>query len=145
MVKINNITLIGRTTKEPELKYTQNGKALAKVTLAVDKGLSKDMKAKMESEGKNTADFISIVFWGKVAETAAKFVGKGKMIGVSGRLEINIYEKDGQKRSFAQVVAYNLDILEWGNNSNNQNQSNSTDDEDLDDVFEPTDDSEIPF
>jgi len=141
---VNNICLVGRTTKEPELKYTQNGKALAKVTLAVDKGLSKDMKAKMESEGKPTCDFINVVFWGKVAETAAKFVGKGKLIGVSGRLEINMYEKDGQKRSFTQVVSYNLDILEWSN-SNNQSQTNNAENDNLDDVFEEVDDSEVPW
>lgn len=144
---MNNICIIGRTVREPELKTLQSGKTVARMTLAVDKGLSKEMKADFESKGKPTADFINVVLWGKMGETAAKYVGKGKLVGISGRLEINMYEKDGQKRSYAQVNAYNLDILEWSNNSSSgaNDELNEDDFDDIDDVFEPTSDSEFPF
>ena len=151
---MNNIALIGRTVGEPQLKYIPNtGKACCNFTLAVDKGLSKEMKADFESKGKPTADFINVVVWGKLAEVVANYVGKGKQMGVNGKLEINLYEKDGQKKSFAQVVAYNVDILEW-KNSGEKKPAKVDDPEDEfsgideDDIFEPTDDdmdSEIPF
>jgi len=141
---MNVITLIGRTVREPELKYIPNtGKACCNFTLAVDKGLSKEMKVDFESKGKPTADFINVVVWGKLAEVVANYVGKGKQVGINGKLEINLYEKDGQKRSFAQVVAYNVDILEWSTNSKEKDVIN--DDYEEDDIFEPTNDDNIPF
>jgi single-strand DNA-binding protein len=144
---LNQVALIGRTVRQPELKFIpSSGKAVCNFTLAVDKGLSKEQKADFETRGLATADFLRVTVWGKKAEAVANYVGKGKLVGVSGRIETRSYTtQEGEKRSTTEIVAFNVDILEWGNNSNNQNQSNSTDDEDLDDVFEPTDDSEIPF
>jgi len=140
---MNAISLIGRTVKQPELKYIPgSGKAVTNFTLAVDKGLSKEMKIQFESEGKATADFINVVVWGKLAEVVANYVGKGKQVGVNGRLEINNYEKDGEKKSYAQVVAYNIDILEWS--TNNKEDGKMNDDFDEEDVFEPTND-DVPF
>jgi len=139
---MNAISLIGRTVKQPELKYIPgSGKAVTNFTLAVDKGLSKEMKIQFESEGKATADFINVVVWGKLAEVVANYVGKGKQVGVNGRLEINNYEKDGEKKSYAQVVAYNIDILEWS--TNNKEDGKMNDDFDEEDVFEPTDDDDV--
>jgi len=142
---MNNINLIGRTTRKPELKnIPSTGKAVTNFTLAVDKGLSKEMKTQFESEGKPTADFINVVVWGKLAEVVVNYVGKGKQVGVSGRLEINNYEKDGEKKSFTQVVGYNIDILEWSTNSK-EGKTVNDDKYTEEDVFEVVDEDEIPF
>jgi len=104
---MNKIILIGRTTKEPELKVLANsGTSVATVTLAVDRRFSKD--------GEKEVDFINVVIWGKQAESTAKFVGKGKLLGVSGRLQIRTYEgKDGNKKYITEVVADEVQFLEF--------------------------------
>ena len=122
MIIINNCVLIGRLTKNPELRYLANGNntAVATFTLAVDRNLSKDKKAEAERKGQATADFINCKAWGKTAETITNYVTKGKLIGVSGRIETGSYEaKDGTRRYTTEIVVYNLDILEWEKQNNN--------------------------
>lgn len=111
---MNNVTLIGRLTRDPDLKYIPSGNAVCKFGLAVDKGLSKDKKQEMESKGQNTADFVNIVVWGKMGENAANYLQKGRLIGVQGRLQSGSYDKDGVKVYTTDVVAQNVEFLEWG-------------------------------
>ncbi len=74
----------------------------------------------MESKGQNTADFINVTLWGKTAEFAANYLGKGKMVGVQGRIQTGNYDdKDGKKIYTTEVVANNIEILEWGNKEDN--------------------------
>ena len=114
---MNQVSLIGRLTRDPELKYMPNsGTAVSTFTLAVDKGLSKDKKIELESKNQQTADFIRIVAWGKLAETAANYLTKGKMVGISGRIQTGSYtNKDGKKVFTTDVVANNIEFLEHGN------------------------------
>jgi single-strand DNA-binding protein len=144
---LNQVALIGRTVRQPELKFIpSSGKAVCNFTLAVDKGLSKEQKADFETRGLATADFLRVTVWGKKAEAVANYVGKGKLVGVSGRLDVRNYTtQEGDRRTITEVVAFNVDILEWGNGSNNQQSNNSEDDFDIDDVFEPTDSEDVPF
>lgn len=114
---INSVILIGRNVREMDLKYLQNGTAVTRFTLAVDKNLSKDKKAELESKGENTADFISITAWGKQAEFAANYLGKGKKVAVQGRIQTGSYEKDGQRIYTTDIVANNIEILEWKNDN----------------------------
>ena len=72
---INNVTLTGRLTRDPELRYTPNNKAVATATIAVD-------RSRKDENGERQADFINLVFWNKQAETLANYVKKGHMIGV---------------------------------------------------------------
>ena len=116
---MNNVILIGRNVREMDLKYLQNGTAVTRFTLAVDKNLSKDKKAELESKGENTADFINITAWGKQAEFVANYLGKGKKVAVQGRIQTGSYEKDGQRIYTTDVVANNIEILEWKNDNNN--------------------------
>ncbi|MHC1681358.1 MAG: single-stranded DNA-binding protein [Clostridiaceae bacterium] len=104
---MNKIVLIGRLTKDPELKFTPgNGTAVATFTLAVDRRFQKD--------GQKEADFIPIVVWGKQAESTANYVSKGKLMGVSGRIQVRNYDaKDGTKRYVTEVVADEVQFLEW--------------------------------
>lgn len=77
---MNNVILTGRITKDLELKYTQNGKAYCRFSLAVDKGMSKEKKQQAEAKGQATADFINCVAWGTTAETLQKYTAKGTKI-----------------------------------------------------------------
>lgn len=137
---MNNVVLIGRLTRDPELRYLQSGQSICNFNLAIDKGLSKDKKQEMESKGQPTADFINIVVWGRVAENCANFLAKGRLVGVQGRLQSGSYEKDGIKRYTVDVVAQNVEFLEWGGSNNNENQGKST----LSD-FNEVDNDLIPF
>lgn len=73
---MNSVVLIGRLTRDPELKYTSSQRAYCQFTLAVDKGLSKDKKMEFENSGRNTADFIRIIVWGPQAENCSRFLKK---------------------------------------------------------------------
>ena len=136
---LNNVVLIGRLTREPELRYLPSGNntAVATFALAVDRNLSKDKKAEAESKGQATADFINCKAWGKIAETIANYVTKGKLIGINGRIETGSYEaKDGTRRYTTEVIVYNLDILEWEKQNNNN---------DMPEGFYAVKNEEIPF
>lgn len=120
---MNNVTLTGRITKDLELKYTQNGKAYCRFTLAVDRGLSKEKKQEAEANGQPTADFISCLAWGKVAETLSKYTAKGKKILVNGSIETGSYTaQDGSKRYTTDVLVNRIEILEFADNNNTNSQ-----------------------
>lgn len=113
---MNNVTLIGRLTKDPELRYLQGGNsgAVARFTIAVDKQLSREKKAEMESKNQPTADFINIVVWGKLGENVAKFTQKGKRVAITGRIQTGSYQaQDGSRRYTTDVVASNVEFIDW--------------------------------
>ncbi|WP_422486002.1 single-stranded DNA-binding protein [Gudongella sp. DL1XJH-153] len=143
---MNNVVLIGRLTRDPELRYIPNsGTPVSTFTLAVDKNLSKEKKMEMESKNQPTADFIRIVVWGKVAENCANFLNKGKLVGVNGRIQTGSYDdKDGKKVYTTEVVANNVEFLEWGDNTQKSSGSTGSDFSDID-GFHPTDNDDIPF
>lgn len=103
---MNRIVLIGRLTRDPELRYTPSGQAVVNFGLAVDR----DYK---NAQGEKEADFINIVAWRQKAEFAANYLQKGRLIALEGRLQIRSYTtQDGQKRTAAEVVADNFQPLE---------------------------------
>lgn len=119
---MNNANLVGRLTREPDLKYTQNGKAVVRFTLAVNRPLSKEKKEEAERNNQPTADFISCTAWNKTAETIANYVSKGHRIGISGRIQTGRYDdKDGKTVYTTDVVVTNMEFLESANNNNNYN------------------------
>lgn len=106
---INRIILIGRLVRDPELSYTQSGKAVCKFTLAVDRPYAK--------EGEQSADFFGIVVWNKAGENCAKYLGKGRQCAVEGRLQVRSYEdNNGNKRWVTEVIADKVEFLGGGNN-----------------------------
>lgn len=132
---MNNVTLTGRLTRDPELRYVPSGTAVANFSLAVDKGLSKDKKSELESQNKPTADFINIIVWGKMAENVANYMSKGKLVGVTGRIESGRYEKDGRTVYTTDVVASSVEFLEFGDKKESATEG-----------FTPADDMrDIPF
>lgn len=99
-MSLNHIDLMGRLTRDPELRRTGSGVAVASFTIAVDRDFSK---------GEKETDFIDVVCWKNTAEFVSKYFSKGRMIVVSGRLQIRSWtDKDGNKRRNAEVVADNV-------------------------------------
>jgi len=97
---MNQINLIGRTTKPPELRHTQSGTSVTSFTLAVDRPRSKDREKE--------TDFIDCVAWRNTAEFIAKYFAKGQQMAITGRLQIRDYtDKEGNKRKAAEVVVDN--------------------------------------
>ena len=100
---LNRIILMGRLTRDPELRHTQSGTAVASFSLAVDR----DFKSR--DGGERTTDFIDIVAWRNTAEFASKYLTKGRMAVVEGRLQLRDWtDRDGNKRRSAEVVADNV-------------------------------------
>lgn len=104
---MNQVVLMGRLTRDPELRHTQSGTPVASFTLAVDRGfVSKD-------GGERQTDFIDIVAWRGTAEFVSKYFTKGQMAAVTGRLQIRDWsDKEGNKRKSAEVVAENIYFTE---------------------------------
>jgi len=94
---MNNVNLIGRTTKDAELRFTPNGKAVATVTIAVNRNYV--------AEGQEReADFIQVVIWGKRAEAFANYVRKGHQVGVTGELRTRNYENESKQKVYVTEV-----------------------------------------
>lgn len=103
---INNVVLVGRLTKDPDLRYTANGAAVASFSLAVNRNFT-------NASGEREADFINCVIWRKPAETLANYAKKGSLIGVTGRIQTRNYENQEGKRVYVtEVVAENFQLLE---------------------------------
>lgn len=103
---INQVFIIGRTTKEPEIRQTQNGVAVATFTIAVDRNFK-------NQNGEKETDFFSIICWRGLAETVGRYLGKGRLVAVSGRLQNRSYEaKDGTKRYITEIVASEVQFLD---------------------------------
>ena len=116
---LNRIVIVGRTTREPELRYTQSGTAVVNFTVACDRTFS-------NQNGEKETDFIDCVAWRQQAENIAKYVGKGEMIGVDGRLQISSYQdNNGNNRRKAEVVADNVRFLEPKKRDNEQGKAAS--------------------
>lgn len=105
---MNKVMLIGRLTRDPELKFTPGtGNAVATFSLAVDRNY-------VGQSGQREADFINIVCWRKLAEHVANSLGKGRLVAVSGRIETRNYQaQDGSKRYITEIVADEVKFLDW--------------------------------
>ena len=102
---LNRVVLIGRLTKDPELRYTPNGVAVCNFTLAVDRSFK-------NAQGEREADFIPCVVYRKQAESCAEYLAKGKIAAVDGRLQIRSYTgNDGQRRWVTEVIAEDVHFL----------------------------------
>ena len=111
---LNTITIMGRLTRDPELRRTGNGVAVASFTVAVDRDFAND--------GNKETDFVDCVAWRQTGEFVSKFFTKGKMIVVKGRLQIRSWtDKDGNKRKTAEVVADNCYFAESKRDTDSSN------------------------
>ncbi|HCT0478385.1 TPA: single-stranded DNA-binding protein [Staphylococcus pseudintermedius] len=117
---INNVTLVGRLTRDPNIRTTQSGVTVGQFSLAVDRPFT-------NQNGEKEADFPNVVVFRKQAELVGKYLSKGRMCGVVGRLQTRKYDKDGQTVFVTEVVADSVQFLDSGNNhqQNNTYQQNS--------------------
>ena len=129
---MNQVILMGRVTKDIELKNTQSGMATARFNIAVDRGKDK--------EGNDRgADFPNIVAFGKTAESIAKYTGKGLRVAVIGRIQTGSYEREGQKVFTTDIIADRVKYIDWkekGGQNGNQG---------IPEGFVATDESDLPF
>lgn len=145
---MNNATLLGRLTRDPELKYTQSGTAVTRITVAVDRGLSKEKRQVAQANNQPTADFINCIGWGKTAELISNYFSKGNQIGIVGRIQTGSYEKNGQMVYTTDVVINSVSFVESKNANNNANNQPSgySNNEPIDDGgYFPIDNNDIPF
>ncbi len=102
---MNKVVLIGRLTRDPELRYTQSGTAVTSFTLAVDRRFT-------NQSGEREADFINCVAWQKTAEFVANYFKKGKLMALEGRIQVRSYEtNEGQRRWVTEVVAEQIEFV----------------------------------
>ena len=112
---MNKVVLIGRLTRDPELRYTGSNTPVATFSLAVNRNFS-------NQNGEREADFINIVVWRKQAENVKNFLTQGSQVAVEGRIQTRTYDdQNGQKRYITEVVADNVEFLGSKNSSNNSN------------------------
>ena len=100
----NKVFLIGRLTRDPEVKVTSSGITLARFTLAIDRIKRRDAEQQ--------TDFINVVMWRRQAEIAEQYLKKGKLTAIEGALRIDEYDKNGQTREWVEVVADNFQMLD---------------------------------
>ena len=108
MADINNVVIVGRLTRDAELKYTTGGTAVSKLGIAVNK------RKKQGDEWKEEASFFDVTLWGKMAEGLYTYLVKGKQVAVEGELEQERWEKDGQNHSKVTITASNVQLLGGG-------------------------------
>ncbi len=138
---LNRVILIGRLTRDPELKYTSNGRPVSTFTLAVDRGFT-------NQQGEREADFIPIVAWNKLAETIAHNLVKGRLVAVEGKLRVRSYEaKDGGRRYVTEVIADMVQFLERKGTGSSDSDADNFDSINEDNYSSGGDDSleEVPF
>ncbi len=118
-MSINRVVLVGRLTRDPELKFTASGVAVANFNLAVNRNFK-------NANGEQEADFISVVVWKKPAENVANYLKKGSLVGVDGRIQTRNYEgQDGKRVYVTEVVAESVQFLDSkGSNNSDNGQSN---------------------
>ena len=102
---INNVVLVGRLTKKPELKFTTTGTKYTQFSVAVQKKFK-------NQNGEYESDFINCLMWSTAAENFINFTNKGSLVGIEGRIQTRSYEKDGVKKYIQEVVAENFSLLE---------------------------------
>lgn len=102
---MNKVFLIGRLTRDPELRYTESNVPVASFTLAINRNHT-------NQDGEREADFINIIAWKKQAENIKNYIKEGSQIAVDGRIQTRSYEKDGQKHYVTEVVVDSIQFLE---------------------------------
>lgn len=164
---MNLVVLYGRLTRDPELRYSQNGMANTFATIAVDRGMSREKRQEAEASGQPTADFIGIKAFGKTAELLGNYFHKGNRIAVEGRISTGSYEKNGERVYTTDVVVGRVHFIEsakesgngagtgnmapptnmayQSNNDNQPNNPNAFGPKSDDEGYYPIDNNDIPF
>ena len=119
---MNKVILVGRITKDPELRTLSSGSSVVNFTIAVNRPI-----AQQQDQNASTADFINCVIWNKQAENLAKYVKQGSLIGVEGRIQTRNYESNGTTRYVTEVLCDNVQFLETKNSGARSQQEDTMD------------------
>lgn len=139
---MNNVTLIGRLTKDIELRYTNSQMAIGRFTLAINRKMSKEKRQEAERNNLPTADFIGCIAFGKAAETLSNYVGKGNQLGVEGHIQTGSYEnKEGQRIYTTDVIVDGFTFIDSRNKTGGDSEMQ---DQNYDGFF-PVNNDDIPF
>lgn len=139
---MNKANLIGRLTKDIDIRYTQGGMAIGRFTLAIDRKMSKEKRQEAERNNLPTADFIGCIAFGKAAETLSNYVGKGNQLGVEGHIQTGSYEnKEGRRIYTTDVIVDGFTFID----SRNRNGGDSEVQDQNYDGFFPVNNDDIPF
>jgi single-strand DNA-binding protein len=139
MADINVVILVGRLTRDPELRYTPAGTAVTSFGLAVNN------RRKVGEEWKEEPCFVDVKIFGRMAETSSEYLSKGRQCAVEGRLSYSKWEKDGQTRSKLEVIANNIQFLGQGQQGRGGERSAGADADPLADIGGGSEMSEAPF
>lgn len=121
---INNVVLVGRIVRDPELRYTPQNTAVATFTLAVNRRFK-------NAQGEREADFINCIIWRQPAENLANWAKKGTLVGITGSIQVRNYEnKEGQRVYVTEVLADNFQMLESNSNKTEKGKTKSNQDKD---------------
>lgn len=120
MADINHVVLVGRLTRDAELKYTTSGTPVCRLSLAVNR------RKKVAEQWTDEPNFFEVVIWGKMGEALAQYLVKGKQIGIEGELHQNKWEQEGQSRSKVEIVANNIQLLGSKFSDKSENQTSSS-------------------
>lgn len=133
------MTLIGRLTRDPEVRYTsQTQMAVARFSVAIDRP--------KKPGGEKQTDFPSVVVFGKTAENCERFLGKGRLVGIQGRIQTGSYtNKSGDKVYTTEVAASNVEFLDWGESDTQKKERRQAQEPDVPDGFAAMEDEDIPF
>lgn len=142
---MNSVNILGRLTRDVDLRMTASNLAVGRFNVAVDRKLSKEKRMEAENNNQPTADFINCIAFGRTAEVIGQYFGKGNKIAVTGHIQTGSYEKDGQRIYTTDVVVDSFDFVESNSNSNtNTNQENTAQDYGFNQAI-PTSNNELPF
>lgn len=144
---MNIVSLMGRLTRDPELRYTANTQmANVRFVVAVNRKLSKEKRQEAENNGYPTADFISCVAWGKTAENIANYFKKGNRIAITGHIQTGSYEnQQGQRIYTTDVVVDSFDFVESNSSSSANTNQGYNNPADLGMSGQESFDSDLPF
>ncbi len=134
---MNNVVLIGRLTRDPDVRYTNSQLAIARFSVAINRVPGRDGQDR-------GADFPNVVVFGKQAENCERYLTKGKLVAIQGRIQTGSYEKDGRKVYTTEVVADRVEFLEWGDRQQGAPVT-STSQEGIPEGFQAIEDEDIPF
>ncbi|AEE97766.1 single-stranded DNA-binding protein [Mahella australiensis] len=151
---LNKVILVGRLTRDPETRYLPSGVSVTNFTVAVDRNFT-------SQDGQRGADFIPIVTWRKLAELCANYLAKGRLVAISGRLQMRSYDgQDGQRRYVTEVVADEVQFLDRGSSAPAQGNvaapdatgavretasTNEVDSSDMEGFYDLGSEDELPF
>lgn len=121
---LNQVVIVGRLVRDPEVKETESGKKVSNITLAVPRSYK-------NADGEYDTDFVDCTLWNSVASNTSEYCHKGDIVGVKGKIETEMYEKDGENRKSTSIIAEKVTFLSSSNKEKDDIEKSNDDDLDM--------------